>query len=157
MHGAPSVSYPVGRSAFQGLLLVLAWGAGALAWAAWAWLGAASPSRLAAGLAASVLPGAWAARWWWRQPVGWLSWDGSGWTWSPGDGEDRPAGVAGALDAALDLQSALLLRWRGQGPPSWFWAERRRLPARWVAMRRAVYSRADADALPGAEPPSATP
>ncbi|HYD74830.1 hypothetical protein [Ramlibacter sp.] len=144
----------MGRSAFLGLLVALVWGAGALACAAWAWQGA-SPARLAAGLAASASAGAWAARWWWRQPDGWLSWDGSGWTWSPGEGQ--PADGVGQLDAVLDLQSALLLRWSGPGPTTWFWAERRRLPARWAAMRRAVYSRADADALPGAEPPSARP
>ncbi|WBY00879.1 hypothetical protein PE066_15625 [Ramlibacter tataouinensis] len=144
----------MGRSAWLGRLLALAWAAGALACAAWAWQGAA-PTRVAAGVAATVVAGAWVARWWWRLPDRQLHWDGGAWHRSePLAGE----GAAGRIEPALDLQSALLLRWRGQdGGGDWIWAERSRLPARWDALRRAVYSRADADVLPGAKPPSPRP
>ena len=154
MHGAPSVSYPVGRSAWLGLLIALAWMAAALAWAAWAWQGA-SPVRLAVGAAATTAAGAWAACWWWRLPDGLIEWDGGSWRWSPaGAGPE----AAGRVSPALDAQSALLLRWHAQeGHRAWLWTERSRLPARWDALRRAVYSRADAGALPGAEPPTARP
>ncbi|WP_332814588.1 hypothetical protein [Ramlibacter sp.] len=154
MNGAPSVSYPVGRSAWLGLLLALAWVAGVLAWAAWAGQGA-SPARLALGALATAAAGAWAARWWWRLPGGLLEWDGGGWRFSPAG---AAPGAAGQVEPVLDAQSALLLRWRAQaGRGAWLWAERSRRPARWDALRRAVYSRASADAPPRAEPPSARP
>lgn len=154
MHGAPSVSYPVGRSAWAGWLLLLAWAGGAATCTAWAWQGA-SPAGVAAGLAATFAAGTLAGRWWWRLPCGRLHWDGGAWHWS---GSAAGGDAAGRIEPALDLQSALLLRWRGQeGGGAWLWAERSRRPAGWDALRRAVYSRADADVLPGAKPPSPRP
>lgn len=152
MHGAPSVSYPVGRSAFVGVLLLAIWSLGLLVCLAFAWHGA-SAARLAALMAACAASGAWVGWWWWRQPAGLLAWDTAAWSWSEGDPHVR----TGGLEVVLDLQSLLLLRWRSTGQARWLWAERARLPARWDALRRAVYSRANPEGPPRAEPPSATP
>ena len=152
MHGAPSVSYPVGRSALAGALLLAVWALGLLACLAFAWQGA-SPLRIAAATGACLACGAWAGAWWWRQPAGLLAWDSAAWSWSEGDPEVR----TGDLVLLLDLQSLLLLRWRAPGRTRWLWAERSRLPARWDALRRAVYSRASPEAPSRVEPPSATP
>lgn len=152
MHGAPSVSYPVGRSALVGSLLLVVWSLGLLACIALAWEGASAP-RLAAAASACAASGAWAGWWWWRQPAGLLAWDTAAWSWSEGDPQVR----TGALQVVLDLQSLLLLRWSTPGRSRWLWAERARLPARWDALRRAVYSRANPEAPSRAEPPSATP
>ena len=152
MHGAPSVSYPVGRSRLAGALVLAAWTAGLLACLAFAWQGA-PPARLAIAAAACIGAGAWALRWWLRQPAGLLAWDGSAWTWSGGG----PAIEAGAVQVALDLQSLMLLRWQApEAALRLVWVERARLPARWDALRRAVYSRADPEAPSRAAPP-ATP
>ena len=51
------------------------------------------------------------------------------------------------LDVVLDLQSVLLLRSTAQGrwcarrEGQWFWLESRNAPARWNALRRAVFAR----------------
>ena len=140
MHAAPSVTYPVGRSAFAGLLLACVAAAGlaavlaftlqsdgfgwrqAAAWAAWA---------------AAVLPAATA---WLRSAHGALRWDGLAWQWDEG-GRAMP----GQPEIALDLQSRLLLRWGGEGSATrWLWLERTSAPSHWDALRRAVYSRASA-------------
>jgi hypothetical protein len=152
MHDAPSVSHPVGRSAFLGTGLLAAWLLGAACVAGLAGAGMTG-WRLAVAVASLAGAGLWAAAWCWRLPSGELAWDGGGWRWSPAGGEDD----AGAVAVALDLQRALLLHWRGDAASSWLWVERRHAPARWLALRRAVYSRANPDALPGAAPPSANP
>ena len=154
MHGAPSVSHPVGRSSFGGTVLALAWLAAAVAILAWA-LAGASAGRLLPAAALVVLLGGVAARSWWREPRGVLAWDGTRWTWSTAA---VPLGQAGTLSVVVDLQRALLVQWRSTGGPRWFWLQPAGSRDRWVALRRAVYSRADADAPSGAEPPpSSTP
>jgi toxin CptA len=152
MHGAPSVSYPVGRSLFAGALLMAAWLLGLAGVIAFAWHGA-SPARLAVAAAACIACGCWAGAWWRRQEAGLLAWDSAAWSWSAAG----PGVEAGAVRVVLDLQSVLLLRWDAQGRTRWIWVERARLPSRWDALRRAVYSRANPEAPPRAEPPSATP
>ncbi|WP_156385624.1 hypothetical protein [Ramlibacter sp. Leaf400] len=153
MHGAPSVSYPVGRSSLVGALLLATWSLGLLAGLAFA-AGGASAARVGAALAACLAAGAWAAGWWRAQPAGLLAWDAAAWSWSAGG----PAVESGSVQVVLDLQSLLLLRWRSPGRTRWLWVERARLPSRWDALRRAVYSRAThPEAPPRAEPPSATP
>ena len=150
MHGAPSVSYPVGRSLFGAGILLAAWTFGSASCAWWWWSGA-SGWRLGAALIAVAATGIMAAWWWRRQPEGLLGWDGGAWTWA-GDGRDlHEVGI----HVEIDLQAMLLLRWHAQAGSGWFWLERRSLPQRWDALRRAVYSRANPAALPGAEPPSA--
>jgi hypothetical protein len=150
MHNAPSVKYPVGRSAWAGALLLCLWLAGLGVVALWSWVDPAPGRRQALGLALAAGVGAWAA-WHWRHlPRGELGWDGAAWAW---DGE---AGTGG-IEVALDLQVAMLLRRPGQGQGAWLWLERGAAPAHWSDIRRAVYSRANPDAPQRAEPPSATP
>jgi toxin CptA len=152
MHSAPSVSYPVGRSRFAAGLLLVMWLFGAAATAAWTiqvqlpvwWRGGAWLLLAAAG--------AFAAWHWWRGPRGILGWDGQGWNWS-GSG----AAAAGVPQVGLDLQYALLLRCCWDGQSRWLWLERASRPERWDDLRRAVYSRARAQALPDARAPAAKP
>jgi hypothetical protein len=150
MLDAPPVSYPVGRSFWGGWILLVLTGAAGVACAAWVLHGASGTRAWAAGTA--VLPAAWAAWHWWRQPRGTLAWDGGAWSWS--SGADEQPGLFGPF---LDLQQAMLLPWRGPAGTRWLWVERRHAPNRWAAFRRAVYSRAGSAAPPGAEPPSAAP
>jgi hypothetical protein len=102
---------------------------------------------------ACAATGAWAAHSWWNGPTGVLHGSGNGWWWEPAEGAAGP----GELQVALDLQHVLLLRLSLQGAVAWLWLERRSRPGQWESMRRAVYSRANPDGLPDAEPPSATP
>ncbi|TFZ04050.1 hypothetical protein [Ramlibacter humi] len=143
------MSYPVGRSPFLGRLLAGLVAAGAAACAAWALLGAGPGARWL-GAAACAVSAALALGWWWRAPAGLLDWDGNAWRWSPQSGIQADGGT---VDVTLDCQRALLLRWRGEGRAHWFWLDRSRAPARWDALRRAVYS----PAPPGEHPRAGTP
>ncbi|RYY68366.1 MAG: hypothetical protein EOO24_52200 [Comamonadaceae bacterium] len=151
MHHAPSVSYPVGRSFWAAGLMGVVWSAGALAGVAW--LGGGAPGWAPAALGAALLgSGAAAVQAWRTQPSGLLAWDGGRWTLACGPG---PEPGPGRIEVALDLQGLLLVRWAGQDGAQWLWLERGRLPARWDALRRAVYSPAEPDPSSAAEPPSA--
>ena len=154
MHAAPSVSYPVGRSAFAaglyGALALL----GLLAVSAWA-LQSPTGWRPLAGFAAVLATAALAWLGWRRAPSGTLRWDGALWHW-----EEPGAVCTGQPELALDLQSRMLLRFRPDaGGARWLWLERASAPSHWDALRRAVYSRASAPipAFPqgGKEPPPA--
>ena len=148
MHNAPSVSYPVGRCRFAGALVFAAWCAGAVTLAAWAWALPAGGVRQIGGLAVLLVAGAAAVLSWRRQPTGLLAWDGTGWRWADGSGE-RPGSIA----VALDLQTWMLLHWKGDASGAlWLWLERNREPQAWDALRRAVYSRARTAAPAGAPP-----
>jgi hypothetical protein len=140
MHSAPSVTYPVGRSAFA-LALAAALAALGLAVAVlWSVQSPAAGWRQALAFAAVAACAGTAGSAWWRSPAGTLRWDGAGWTWEEG-GEGR----CGHPEIALDLQNRLLLRWQPEtGRVRWLWLERARDPAHWEALRRAVYSRASA-------------
>jgi hypothetical protein len=75
---------------------------------------------------------------WLGSPAGLLAWDGEAWAWTASR-DPEP----GTLQAVLDLQDVLLLRWHAaSGVQRWLWAERRVQPATWDDLRRAVYSRA---------------
>lgn len=153
MHGAPSVNHPVGRSSWAACILAVLWilavivavawtAAGATGWRAW----------LAGGLVLAL--GVLAAWNWWRAPEGVLAWDGARWTWTAAG---SAATHEGSLAVVLDLQGLLLVRWSTPGAGHWFWLQPGGPRSRWDALRRAVYSRAGAEAPSGAEPPSATP
>ncbi|MDE2606802.1 MAG: hypothetical protein KGL68_12865 [Burkholderiales bacterium] len=150
MHSAPSVNYPVGRSPFAAraaALLVLAGLAVSLAWSLQAPLGWRQGLAFAAVGASAGL----ALRGWLRTARGLLRWDGLAWAW-----EEGGRSVPGAPEVALDFQSRLLVRWRPQtGPNRWLWLERVSDPARWEALRRAVYSRASAQGPSAGPPPAA--
>ena len=139
MHGAPSVSYPVGRSRIADRLLLLLWICGACCAAAaclrlgkadWRFgaAGGQRPRRGRGGLGEFAAP----------RPASDLNFDGLHWS-IPG-----AAGLH-AADArvALDCQSWLLVRLaEPRRARRWVWLERRALPERWQDLRRAVYSRA---------------
>lgn len=148
MHNAPAVSYPAGRCASAGAALAAIWLAGAAGIVLWAVQARIAPAAFAIACAALLTSGGWAARAWLRSPVGTLSWDGQGWSWTGDAGAQ-----AGRPELALDAQRILLLRWQGPGGTQWLWLERGALPARWDDLRRAVYSRARPEAPPGAQPP----
>jgi hypothetical protein len=149
MHNAPAVSYPAGRSRLAGAVMLAAWLAGVAGLAMWASQVQAAAAAFAAVWCAAVAVGGIAWRGWLRSPVGTLTWDGESWSWSAG-----AITQAGMPEVALDAQRLLLLRWNAPaGRTSWLWLERAGLPARWDDLRRAVYSRASPQALPGAQRP----
>ncbi len=163
MHSAPSVTYPVGRSRFAGLLAASLWLAGVAVTALWSHQAPSLDWRHGLALAVVLGSGMVAARSWWAAAEGELRWDGQHWWWSA-SGES----LAGVVTVALDLQGRMLLCWCGEPAPSaglrqWLWLERGRQPERWDDLRRAVYSRArtdaltDMDALPGGESKTAKP
>ena len=139
MHSAPSVTYPVGRSRFAGLLALLLWLAGCAATLLW-WIqvqdGGWRRIVLLSVVAAAGACGAWA---WRRSPVGHLAWDGDMWTLTTADGSG-----SGSIHVRVDLQFWLLLEWWPGGPSAWLWLE----------LRRALYSPARREA-PAAGPASA--
>jgi hypothetical protein len=151
MHAAPSVTYPVARSAFAGAVAAALVALGALAAAAWTWQASQAGWRQALAWAAVAVCGAVAAAAWWRSPAGVLRWDGTAWTWQA-DG----AAAGGSPRLALDLQSKILLRWQPDaGRVRWLWLERTADSTQWEALRRAVYSRASTPVPPAGEPPPA--
>lgn len=150
MHHAPSVSYPVGRPLFAGVLAISLETAGLAVTGLWLHESDAPGWRHAAGAIMLAVIGAWSLLAWLRSPRGELHWDGAGWT------APHEAG-AGSLRVALDLQQVMLVRWLGPQSARWIWLERRRSPQRWLDVRRAVYSRARPPALSPARPPAATP
>jgi hypothetical protein len=143
MHNAPSVSYPVGRCAFQRWLFI---GFAVLAssvLSAWAlnlclsivW------SIAVAAAALGVLLG-------WRAlgQAGMLTWDGQVWCL-----HDQGLGfqdALGVVSVVLDVQKALLLRWQPasdtlHAKPQWLWLGLQSSDNRWQDLRSAVYQRTD--------------
>ena len=150
MHAAPSVTYPVGRSAFAGralaALLAIALAACVL-WsmqAPWGW-------RQLAAFAAVLTSGAVGLHGWWRSAAGVLRWDGVDWHW-----EEGAAVTVGRPVMALDLQSLLLLHWQPEdGTRRWLWLERKSDASHWDALRRAIYSSASTPVPAAGKPPAA--
>jgi hypothetical protein len=141
MHNAPSVSYPVGRCAFQRWLFVgfaVLTSAVLLAWALNQGL-TATWCAAAAAAALGLLLG-------WRalDQAGTLTWDGQVWCL-----HDQGLGLEDALGdvhVALDVQKALLLRWQPTSDtlkpkPQWLWLGSQASDNRWQDLRRAVYQR----------------
>jgi hypothetical protein len=149
MHNAPSVSFPVGRSRFQGWLIGLLVGLGALT--VFTWTVQADGLGWRQWLAASlcVTTSAWSARSWWRTPVGSVSWDGVVWRWTAG-----AQSVVMVPEVVLDLQFAILLRLpvTADTGVNWLWLDRASNSLRWIALRRAIYSLARRRDDPFAEP-----
>jgi hypothetical protein len=143
MHGAPSVSYPVGRSRLALLLLGTLALLAAASLAAWAAAAGGWGTRHSLAAAIAALAGGLAFAGWWQSPRGRIAWDGEAWRWmAQGEGE------AGEPVIALDLQRELLLHWRGGHSTAWLWASADAAPSDWAALRRAVYSRASSPAQP---------
>ena len=95
--------------------------------------------RICSGAVAVGVAGVAAYIGWMNSPVGQIAWDGQFWRWeSPG----YQTGVAQQqLSVIADFQHLLLLRIENQAHASlWLWVERKAFPARWLDLRRAVYS-----------------
>jgi toxin CptA len=161
MHQAPSVAYPVGRSAFAARAYALTALLGLAAAVAWAWQAQAFGWRQAMALAAVLATGGFALHAWRQSAGGVLRWDGTGWS-----REEGAAAETGSPELTLDLQAVMLLRWRADdGGARWLWVERASDVSHWDALRRAVYSRASApiptlpesgkDRSPAGQPPAA--
>ncbi len=143
MHNAPSVSYPVGRCAFQrwlyALLVVLTL-AVLLVWAlnqglTLVWAAAASAALI------GVYQGLQALR-----QAGTLTWDGQ--VWCLHDHSLEYEDALGDTHVALDVQKALLLRWQPtsdtlHAKPLWLWLGSQGSDKHWQDLRRAVYQRTD--------------
>jgi toxin CptA len=143
MHGAPSVTYPVGRSRFAGLLAAVVCALPAVVLAAWGLAADALNWRHAVGAGCWVVAACACILQWRRAPAGTLSWDGGAWHWN---------GVAiPAPRAAVDLQRWMLLE-AGKGGPGWLAVDQDAAPSHWDALRRALYSPAST-ATPQAESP----
>ena len=141
MHNAPSVSYPVGRCAFQRWLyagLTVLTSAVLWAWAlnlglSWVWCIAASAT------AAGVWQG-------WRtlRTLGVLTWDGQ--VWCLHDQGANHEDALGEVHVMWDVQKALLLRWLPasdtlHAKPQWLWLGMQDSDNHWQNLRRAVYQR----------------
>ena len=133
------MTFPLGRSHVYGLGLLCLWLAGVLLVCTWVLGGQLVGWRQLTGVAAVFGAGWMAFRGWKNLPAGQLAWDGQVWRW---EGRGYQAGVAQyELWAAADFKNAMLLRIENQAHATlWLWAERRALPARWMDLRRAVYS-----------------
>ncbi|WP_137896431.1 hypothetical protein [Ramlibacter sp. 2FC] len=154
MHSAPSVTYPVGRSRFLALLLLSLWLAGAGVAGLWWRAPGGQGWRLALVLAALLLAAGLAWRFWRSLAALALCWDGHSWRLRAGAPDMAAPELAGRLSVQLDLQRHLLLCLHGRpedGRPAqlWLWAEAKADPARWHALRCAVYSRAMTDPRTG--------
>ena len=145
MHNAPSVSYPVGRCAFQRWLyafFMVLTSAVLLVWAlsqglTFVWCVAVVAAMLGAFLGLRALGQA-----------GTLTWDGRVWCLhdlNQGQGHED---ALGELRVALDVQKALLLRWQPasdtlNAKPLWLWLGSQGATHAWQDLRRAVYQRRD--------------
>jgi len=139
MHNAPAVSFPVGRSSFHAVLLVLLVVLGLVFSGLW-WVQSHTPGRFGAlvwiiWLSSSI----WLLTVWWKSPRGCLRWDGQGWLWEPEF--NQPDLLLGALEVRLDFQVLLLLEFKSDlGKHSWHWAEKSSTPLTWKDFRRALYA-----------------
>ena len=142
MHHAPSVSYPVGRCAFQRWLW---WGHSLLSltlWLTWGW---SQPRGLLWACAGGVMAALACVGWRALQPdIRTVQWDGAHWRLEGADARAQPERV-GQVKAVLDLQSTLLLQWQPISSTlgdsgHWVWLTRASCPELWLDVRRAVYS-----------------
>jgi hypothetical protein len=143
MHNAPSVSYPVGRCAFQRWLYVLFTVLTSAVLLAWAlnqgvtliWCVATTAAVLGLYLG-----------WYSLKQVGMLTWDGQIWCLhDQGAGHEDDLGEVGVM---LDVQRALLLRWQPtsdtlRAKSYWLWLGSQASDNSWQDLRRAVYQRTD--------------
>ena len=142
---APAVQYPVGRSRWLIVVLVLMQLASLAVLVAWLLQGAGAEQHVAM---ASLLLWAGAAllvlRFWSRLPVGTLRWEGACWHLCrvAGPPVDQTLGEVAVVQ--LDLQHHMALAFPDARPAIWLLVERRREPVCWLELRRAVYSRPSA-------------
>jgi hypothetical protein len=142
MHNAPSVSYPVGRCAFQRVTWLVLSVITVSVMVVWFMLQPVSWPMCLSGAATVVglILG-------WRRlqtQSGILTWDGQVWCWhSRTDGVDD---ALGEIFIAVDAQKALVLRWqptsgRLRSLGCYVWLGQERATHHWLNLRCAVYGR----------------
>ena len=136
MHNAPAVSDPVGRSRFQGWLLLAISMLGMVSSANWFAQVDSSDWHEWLMLSGAIVTafGAW---WQWRHAqTGQLAWDGVVWTWA-----EAQVSTPVQLNVIADVQCAMrmLLKYNGGGVRRWVWVGRELSVTRWLALRRAVH------------------
>lgn len=142
---APAVHYPVGRSRTLAAVLALVQLGSLAILTAWLLHGAgAARSAMLASLLLWASVAALALRFWIRLPVGALSWDGEGWQLRRATGSPAEQALGEFVVVQLDLQHHMALAFPAARPGVWLLVERQREPARWLDVRRAVYSRPSA-------------
>jgi hypothetical protein len=145
MYNAPSVSYPVGRCAFQRKVYVLLTCVTSALLIVWAFLQPIGLVWLLAALSACmaiVLGGRSCFR-----DEGVLTWDGQVWCL-----HHQPAYLSDALghvNVSLDVQHALVLQWQPlsnatQLSTRWLWLGAENAPNFWQDLRCAVFARSNA-------------
>jgi hypothetical protein len=146
MHNAPLVKYPLGRFAWGRWRMVLIGGVAAGLTGCLFYGGQLSSIRALFPLGLSVL-----LLMLWARSLGhplesaWLVWDGENWQWWQ-DEEGQGAYHFCTLSVQADFQQTLLLQLRlgGEGTAQtskWVWLYKGFAPAKWHALRCAVYSR----------------
>ena len=142
---APSVYYPIGRSRTLAAVLALVQLGSLAILVAWFLHGAgAARSPMLASLMLWASVAALALRFWMRLPVGTLGWDGEGWQLHRATGSPAEQSLGEFVVVQIDLQHHLALSFPAAHPGVWLLVEQQREPARWLDMRRAVYSRPSA-------------
>ena len=141
MHNAPSVTYPVGRCAFQRrvyAVLCVCSGAVLIAWAAMQPMGWMWGLAIACWLVACVLGGR--ACW---CDLGQLTWTGQ--VWCLHGQTEATQDALGDVRVTIDVQGALLLQWvplSNVEPRTtrWLWLGAENSPQLWQDVRRAVFA-----------------
>lgn len=136
MYNAPAVTYPVGRSRFQTGLTLAVVLSGGLVQVVWWQLSAAHGVGPLLGLLLWLVTGNWAL-WHLRRPaLGQLVWDGQSWLWC--SGMTRQVVEPQVI---IDAQHSLLLCLHPEsGAARWVWPAHQAQPARWLALRRALFN-----------------
>jgi hypothetical protein len=143
MYNAPSVSYPVGRCAFQRWLYACFTLLTSVVLLAWALnQGVSGVWCVALALAAIGASLGWRA----LKHEATLTWDGQ--VWCLHDQSPAREDALGEVRVALDVQKALLLHWQPasdtlHAKPVWLWLDSQASINRWQDLRRAVYQRTD--------------
>lgn len=131
---APTVDYPLGRGTFLFGLLWATWFALIAIDLGWLLSANAGDWRPWCGIVVTNVCALVAL---WQRPLtcsGTLTWDSSAWWWNC-----QGRRLSGRVVVRLDIQFALLVRFVSDGGSGhWLWLERKTLPARWLALRRAV-------------------
>ena len=138
-HNAPSVVYPLGRSHFGDLFLLGWWLTGLSLVVLWFYTARLVDWRIGLEVFAVCSVGIGIEKYWRSSPVGQLAWDGEAWRW---ESSSYQTGLTEqTISVVVDLQNVLLLRLENQARAKmWLWAERKKMPERWLDFRRAVYS-----------------
>ena len=142
---APAVQFPLRRSPVLAGALTFLNAAALLVLLAWMSAGAGADRRTAGpALLLWAVVAVLAARFWTRLPVGTLVWDGQGWELQGTGSTAAPQPLGSVVVIQLDLQRRMALAFPEGHPAVWLFVERSQDAARWLDLRRAVYSRATA-------------